>query len=301
MLTLFFFRTATLLLANALQRLGFDHTAPFYFLEALVPLRDEHQGTPARKIDPDVAQAVLPATLLAHVVPTLLMGVLPMTFTDVSRAPYGLQSLVCHAFLYSPFTVPALTYGLVSLRKWTRYRANLRASPGQRRLYSHELIDDDDDDNNNNNINDGNYYTVGGRRSIAGLKNAYTDLVSVQAAGHVLAVATLGIQAWRMWEKLAAAVPGASLVAKAQATLQWVLRPMDFTRFELLGLYVAATTSMGLYTVWDLRRRGYATTRAAGTAAAGLVLGQVLVGPGASYAGLWMWREGVLAGLPPGV
>lgn len=274
-----------LLLAKALQLQGIDRTAPIYFLEAVLPLRDDKQRTSSRRIDPDVARAVLPATLLGHVVPSLLMSVLPMTFTEVSRSVYGLQSIVCHAFLYSPYTVPVLTYGIVAFRKWARYRANLRAPAGQRRAL-HE-------------VDEG--YTVGGRLNTAVLKEDYSDLFSVQAAGHVLALASLAAQSWGMWEKLTEAVPGASVLSRAKAVLGWILRPMDFTRFELLSLYVAATTSLGLYTVWDLRRRGYTTSREAKKAAAGFVVGNALVGPGASYAGLWMWREGVLAQLPPGV
>ncbi|KAB2573273.1 FAD binding domain containing protein [Lasiodiplodia theobromae] len=51
-----------------------------------------------------------------------------------------------------------------------------------------------------------------------------------------------------------------------------------------------------LYTVWELRRSGFATTKNAVAAAVAVLVGQVLVGPGAVYAGLWWWREGQLSG-----
>lgn len=50
-----------------------------------------------------------------------------------------------------------------------------------------------------------------------------------------------------------------------------------------------------LYSIFELRRFGYITTSAA-LKAVGLTLASgVLVGPGATYAGVWAWRESVIA------
>lgn len=243
-------------------------------------IKDTSAHSPAsitRKIDPDVARAILPATLVGHVIPSLLMGILPMTFTGVSRSRFAPQSIVCRAFLYSPLTVPILTYGLATLRRWNRESANENA-PAHQRIEDHEADES---------------YTVGGRINAVVLKEAYSDLFSVQAAGHVLAVASLGLQAWRKLPELGIN-PGAGVLTKASAMLGWILEPMSFTRFEILPLYAAATASFGLYVIWEVRRKGYTTTRDASKAAVGFVAGNILVGPGASYAGLWMWREDVL-------
>lgn len=62
-------------------------------------------------------------------------------------------------------------------------------------------------------------------------------------------------------------------------------------------LTVAAITVHNLYAVWDLRRSGYTTTRDAFTACLSIILGQVVAGPGATWAGLWSWRESVISGL----
>ncbi|KAK1961078.1 FAD/NAD(P)-binding domain-containing protein [Colletotrichum sublineola] len=51
-----------------------------------------------------------------------------------------------------------------------------------------------------------------------------------------------------------------------------------------------------LYAIWDMRRAGYIKTFSALKAAVGVALGQVLVGPGATWAGLWYWRDEVFAG-----
>lgn len=283
-----------------MQYRGLDQVAPLYFLDGVLPsLRGQLSGlgsdddrtgpsSSSRKVDPDVVRAVLPATLAGHVVPALLMGYVlgpTMTFTNVARSPYSPQSIACHAFLWSPLTVPVLAYGLAAVRRWSRERANLRAPSGARKA-RHEMDES---------------YTIGGKPDISALRAAYTDLVSIQAAGHVVAVASLAAQAWALWGQLTEMAPDATALTKAKAVLNWVLEPMSFTRPELLALSAAAMATFGLYTAWDLRRRGYTTSREAKRAAAGFVVGQVLIGPGASYAGLWRWREGVLAQLPPGV
>lgn len=50
-----------------------------------------------------------------------------------------------------------------------------------------------------------------------------------------------------------------------------------------------------LYSVWELRRNGWATSKEALVAAVAVLGGQVLVGPAAVFTGLWWWREGVWA------
>ncbi|ETS79271.1 hypothetical protein PFICI_09124 [Pestalotiopsis fici W106-1] len=63
------------------------------------------------------------------------------------------------------------------------------------------------------------------------------------------------------------------------------------------GLTSAAYLLHGLHSLWSLRSQGYISTARALKAAAGVVCGQVLVGPGAALTGLWHWREGVIASL----
>ncbi|KAJ6481201.1 FAD binding domain-containing protein [Mycena vitilis] len=75
-----------------------------------------------------------------------------------------------------------------------------------------------------------------------------------------------------------------------KATLRGVHADPDF------ALYALTTALWSLYSVYELRRTGWATTKRAGLAAAAVLAGQVLVGPVATYAALWYWREGVRAG-----
>ncbi|KAF8169976.1 hypothetical protein K438DRAFT_222830 [Mycena galopus ATCC 62051] len=59
------------------------------------------------------------------------------------------------------------------------------------------------------------------------------------------------------------------------------------------ALFALATTLFSLYSVYELRRTGWATTKQALVAALAVVIGQPLVGPAAVYAAVWYWREGV--------
>lgn len=52
-----------------------------------------------------------------------------------------------------------------------------------------------------------------------------------------------------------------------------------------------------VYSIWDLRRFGYIKTRDGLICASSVVAGQFLFGPGATWAGLWHGREGVIVGL----
>ncbi|GME33552.1 FAD binding domain containing protein [Neofusicoccum parvum] len=79
----------------------------------------------------------------------------------------------------------------------------------------------------------------------------------------------------------------------------WEEQMFVFVKFDF-AFAAAALLLWGLYGVWELRRAGFATTAEAGVAGAAVVLGQVVVGPGAAYAGLWWWREGVWAREPRG-
>jgi hypothetical protein len=50
-----------------------------------------------------------------------------------------------------------------------------------------------------------------------------------------------------------------------------------------------------LYSIWDLRRLGYIKTDESVKAGIATLAGQWIVGPGATWAGLWYWREGKIA------
>lgn len=55
--------------------------------------------------------------------------------------------------------------------------------------------------------------------------------------------------------------------------------------------------AQNLYAVWDLRRLGYVTTSTAVKTSFSFFASHVLIGPGATWLGLWGWRERVISGL----
>ncbi|KAI1824881.1 FAD/NAD(P)-binding domain-containing protein [Xylaria intraflava] len=65
------------------------------------------------------------------------------------------------------------------------------------------------------------------------------------------------------------------------------------------GLLSFAAGSIGhsLYQIWELRKQGYVTTWSGLKAASALVLGSVVVGPGASSLAVYRWRENVISRL----
>ncbi|KAL6415594.1 FAD binding domain-containing protein [Ilyonectria robusta] len=72
-----------------------------------------------------------------------------------------------------------------------------------------------------------------------------------------------------------------------------------FWKYDLL-LCFGTVAMWCLYSVYELRRLGYVTTQKAISAGMAIFAGEILVGPGATYAGLWAWREKVIAGLVKG-
>ncbi|KAK7413086.1 hypothetical protein QQX98_008034 [Neonectria punicea] len=75
--------------------------------------------------------------------------------------------------------------------------------------------------------------------------------------------------------------------------------PNGLRILDQLGCYgaigVVGTAASNLYSVWDLRRLGYIRSSQAVKAAVSVVVGEALVGSGATWAGLWYWREDKIA------
>ncbi|KAL2276287.1 hypothetical protein FJTKL_01048 [Diaporthe vaccinii] len=73
---------------------------------------------------------------------------------------------------------------------------------------------------------------------------------------------------------------------------------MAFLQYDMV-VSASALVVYELFSVWKLRQVGYVTTRPAAVAALGVAAGQLTVGPGATWAALWSWRENVLANVAP--
>ncbi|GME30130.1 putative FAD binding domain protein [Neofusicoccum parvum] len=84
-------------------------------------------------------------------------------------------------------------------------------------------------------------------------------------------------------------LPGPATPASAAAKSVFA-----FFKWDMVLCFAAALVYC-LYSVFELRRVGYITTEQAARAAVLTVAAQSVVGPGAAYAGVWAWREGVVA------
>jgi hypothetical protein len=121
------------------------------------------------------------------------------------------------------------------------------------------------------------------------LQFAYGLVFAIQATAHMAVLSYSYVHL----ETSGASLLGLPVPIESGITLQlfkYLLR-------SEVALTIAATTIYSLFAVWDLRRSGYTTTRDAFTASLCVTMGQVMVGPGATWAGLWSYREGVISGL----
>lgn len=250
----------------ASQIIGISEIAPLYYAASAVFGDTSSTG---RKVPDDVASAVLPATILGYAAPYAAWFLPRSVLSEAGR-----QSLIAWS-QFAPVYVSALTVGISAARRWlaARHRAP-RPAPGSKE--EHEA----------------GVRAVRARYSTseAGtLKKAYAAAFVAQAVPHAIG---LGRALLRTGQSLAAAA----------GVLRWGLVPSGSPSRALLvleswdlALYAGASLAYGLYTVWTLRRKGFVDDGEARKAAAGVVAGQVLFGPGATHTGLWYWREGVLA------
>lgn len=229
---------------------------------------DSESSAESENMTPEVAKAVLPATLLGYVLPAALTSLVPLTATGVSQSHFNIQSSVVCSFFLAPVTVPGLTTLVSRVLSYVHRKVDHpvgqvdKATPeATRSSHSRDSVD-----------------------VLRSLRLAYAVSFAIQAVQHICTITRNVIQ-----------TPGGqrSLNAAVGSLLTYPMVPGQ--RYSSLVLYAGATLGFGLYTVWDLRRRGIVTNTDTKRSAIGVLTGHVLFGPGATYAGLWWWREGVLA------
>lgn len=251
-----------------MQIKGIERIAPIYYLFRMATW-DSTPSAEGRKMSPEVAEAVLPATLLGYVLPAALTSLVALTATGVSRSSFNIQSSVVFSFFLAPVTVPVLTTLISRVMTFVRIKVDVvgqvdKATPEARRSsQSRDSVD-----------------------VLRPLTLAYAVSFAIQAVQHIYTITRSVIQ-----------IPGGRRSLNAASAVGRLMSyPMvPGQRYSSLALYAGATLGFGLYTVWDLRRRGMVTSSDTKRSAIGVLAGQVLFGPGATYAGLWWWREGVLA------
>lgn len=248
---------------------GIERVAPVCYLYSMATWDPvSSSGDLTQAVPQEEAGAVLPATLLGYVLPAALVSLMPLTATGVSLSPFSTQRCAVLAFHVAPFTVPAWT-SLISMvtRLIKRKKAGKGGPKGKGTPKDKKP-----------------YRAQDALEALHSLKSAYAVAFAIQAAQHLFTIARGIIQA----------PPGKRSVAAVLRNLL-ACPGIPGQQYSSIALYSAATLGFGLCTVWELRRRGMVSGGDARRSAAGVLAGQVLFGPGATYAGLWWWREGVLA------
>lgn len=249
-----------------MQISGIERIAPIYYLFSIATW-DSAPSAECQNMPPGVAKAILPATLLGYLFPAALISLVPLTATGVSGSFLNIQTSAIYAFFSAPVTVPVLT---TLISKVIHY-IDHRVGPSPRAEKSAPEAADSHQSRDNLKVS-------------GSLRLAYAVAFAIQSVQHLYTIARNVIQIPESQRSLTSAV--GSLLT---------YRVVPGQKYSSLALYAGATLGLGLYTVWELRRRGAASNSDAERSAIMVLAGQVLFGPGATYAGLWWWREGVLA------
>lgn len=252
----------------ASQFIGISEIAPLYYAASVIFGDTSSTG---RKVPDEVASAVLPATILGYVAPYAAWFLPRSVMSENSR-----QNLIALS-QFAPVYVSALTAGISTARRWLAARHRTPPAPGSKQEHEEGVR------------------AVRARYSTseAGtLKKAYAAAFVAQAVPHLIGLGKVLLRTSRPLAAVAGLLRrgldrGSVPLSPSYALL--VLESWD------LVLYAGASLAYGLYTVGTLRRKGFVDDGEAKKAAAGVVAGQVLFGPGATHTGLWWWREEVLA------
>lgn len=246
------------LFTAGMQVQGIGRIAPLY---AILSAVFGTESVPGRTVPKEVAMSLVPAVTLGFALPTI-MSLWP---TANVRAWQHWVTL----WQFAPPLVNVLT---------------ALFSAGLRRLRQRRSPPDEHE-------KDFERYK---KRDVPVLQRAYMYAFAVQSTVHIATMA----YAWSHPDiSIAKTVFGLPNPFKAKWNLPGLSQQLaTFFRYDAVTA-LAAYVGGNLYSVWELRRLGYIKTRSALKAALAVVAGQVLVGPGATWAALWSWREGVIADL----
>lgn len=216
-----------------------------------------HEDPADRCLNVDVARVLLPSLIAGYLVPSAVVLSLP---SSSDKAWLG-QLL--------PALFSAVTFVLGQLNRQRRLRkAAGNGAPTSGEEHAKKRYNDSD---------------------VPYIQSTYKVAFTVQAVVHIASLLT---SFRRVRDAPAISYTFADLL---QGNSNLTLGPSLLKSGAALTF--AAYLAHGLNSLWNLRSQGYITTARALKAAAGVLCGQALVGPGAALTGLWHWREGVIANL----
>lgn len=250
---------------SLMQLYGIGRIAPIY---ALFHSCLQETAVHYRYVRPEIAKSLVPALTLGYVIPTALMlnpSANASTWQDWTFVWQLAPPLV-------PFLVKAFSTGM---RWWKKAGKTLIAEEKEQEDVKQRFAHYGDDD-----VND--------------LKSAYSYASILQASAHIATLAYSCSRPGLSFRKIFCSLP--TPFAKNWNSPNHAAEVATLFRYDM-ALAVGTFAAHNLYSIWQLRRDGYIRTRDAAKAAIAVVFGQLVVGPGATWTGLWHWREGVVAGL----
>lgn len=279
-----------------MQLQGIFRMAPIYVILAIF---EGFDVSPGRFVRPAVAKSLIPALVLGYIIPTVLM-LLPTSNV------YMLQNYIA---LWQPS--PAFVAVLVSVFSrvigwWDRLGAQKKSS-NDKAIEDKKVGETSKEGKKSRAAQEKEKFedpNLPIEHSLERYKNpdlpilqaAYSFLFWLQAAAHISTLTythnhpdlTISELFFGLRDPFAADWAITDPVAAMMAFLQY-------------DMVVSATALIiyELFSVWKLRQMGYVTTGRAALAALGVAAGQLTVGPGATWAALWSWRESVLANVAP--
>ncbi|KAE8358513.1 hypothetical protein BDV27DRAFT_150372 [Aspergillus caelatus] len=241
-----------------MQVQGIGRIAP---LHAILSSLYTHESIPGRAVPRDIACSLIPAVTLGFILPTV------MVFASTPNLEAWQHWVALWQF--APPLVNVLTAAFsAGFKRWRLGREDPREEVGAFEHYE--------------------------KHDVPVLKQVYTYAFAVQSAVHIATMAYA-------WSHPNISIGKAFFGLPNPFRADWNL-PTISEQIATFFRYDAVTALAGyvggnLYSIWDLRRLGYIQTRSAVKAALAVIAGQFIIGPGATWAALWSWREDAIAGL----
>lgn len=281
-----------------MQLLGIFRMAPIYVIFAIF---EGFDLSPGRFVRPAVAKSLIPALVLGYIVPTVLM-LLPTSNI------HALQT-ICAIWQPCPAFVAVLVSVFSTAIDWWDHLGVQKKESNDKSLKDAEGGNDSKEERKETpraarerqRLEDPSLpIELSLKRyknpDVPSLQAAYSVLFWMQATAHISTVIYTYIHPDLTISQLYFGLQN-------PFTADWritdpVAAMMAFLQYDY-AISTAALIVYELFSVWKLRQMGYVTTRCAALAVFGLAAGQLSVGPGATWAALWSWRENVLANVAP--
>jgi hypothetical protein len=215
------------------------------------------ENPPSRAVPLHVAQSLIPAITVGFLIPTI-MALIPTPRVQAWEN-------WCALWQFSPLLFNLLVVGIsTGIKKWKGEEKR----DGERDMSRYETKD------------------------VSALQSVYTFAFAVQATAHIASLAY-------GWSHPDVSLFKTFLDFPNIFKADWSLPSLSAKVATMLKFDQAFATvgylGSQLYSIWDLRRLGYIKTDEAIKAGFTTLAGQWVVGSGATWAGLWYWRERKIA------